>query len=421
MAIFCGQAALALAIVGAWRWRLQRRGLLLLTLLALALVIALGGNTPLFEPLTRICPPMLKFRAPVRAWALGALTLAMLAGAGLEQLRGWARRRRGAFSPSGLTLLLVGLELIGLAWFRFGLAGERFTSADVLRNRGIERWLEPGDGGTPGRLFRLVDELPYTDTSRAGVVARLTRLQPDANALRGVRVARGYDEGMLPTIPHALFLARFWRNFYSSNPDTLLLGLCGIQYLLADKPVEPGDWIPLAAPGGLAIYENPDYRGEAFTPAHWPEVDWDPLRVPFVERLALGDVAIDLTRAAQPGDDAAPAVPPPPLVWSRPHPGRIDVELPADFAGPLLISEGWMPGWEAELEDGRSVEARPVNAALLSFEIPTGARRVSVRYRPASVRRGLALGLAGLAGLLGLWLAGRRRAAPPQSIETEMS
>jgi hypothetical protein len=94
------------------------------------------------------------------------------------------------------------------------------------------------------------------------------------------------------------------------------------------------------------------------------------------------------------------------LCQARGTGGDIDVYCDRAPAGLLTVREHATRDWYAEVLD-RPVALKP--GLWLSLDLPAGAERVRLRYRPWDVPLGLALGLAGL--LLAGWLLWRTRLA----------
>jgi hypothetical protein len=408
-AIFMGQAALGLAALGlATHWRRRLAWLIALTA-ALGLAMALGERTPVMGWLERLAPMLNQFRAPARAWSLTALALAVAAGWGLDAAGDWAGRLGGQAARRACVGALVAAQLAGLGWFRFGLLGWSFTSDAPLATPGVAELIH-AITPNPGRIFHLSDEIDYNDASRAAAEAKVARRQPDLNSLAGLRSAFGYDEGQLPSALHMGLVWHFWRNIFTPWPDNRLMGLLGIEFLLSDKPIYGDRWRRVGRVDGIDVWRNLDYRGEVFAPGDWPDVDLEKVEGMFTSR-AKNPWRVDL--AIAPG--AAVAAPwPSPLSrveYERLGPGLIRARVPKSWSGPLLLSEGWMPGWEAVGDDGTIVYGMPLNAGLIAFELPPGAGDWTLRYNPAGFRLGASIGGATLAIMLALVLARRRRLA----------
>jgi hypothetical protein len=88
------------------------------------------------------------------------------------------------------------------------------------------------------------------------------------------------------------------------------------------------------------------------------------------------------------------------------------VRIVARAAHPALVvlNDSWFPGWEA-LVDGAPAEIHRTNVFVRGVAIAAGEHTIEFRYHPRSVRVGAAISVAGLAVLLGLFVAGRQKRA----------
>jgi hypothetical protein len=98
-------------------------------------------------------------------------------------------------------------------------------------------------------------------------------------------------------------------------------------------------------------------------------------------------------------------------------PGSIDLELqgPAPAGSALVVAENYYPGWTA-IVDGQSVPTARADFTLIGVELPTGARKVRLRFASAPYETGklltiLALGATALWAVLG-WAQDRRQPVP---------
>ncbi len=82
---------------------------------------------------------------------------------------------------------------------------------------------------------------------------------------------------------------------------------------------------------------------------------------------------------------------------------RIDLTVRSEQPDTLIVSETWMPGWKAQLNE-QPVPVVKAYGALLSVGIPAGNSRVTLTYDPPARARGWALSGAGLV-ILALMLA----------------
>ncbi len=82
----------------------------------------------------------------------------------------------------------------------------------------------------------------------------------------------------------------------------------------------------------------------------------------------------------------------------------VAIQAAMQCPGMVILSDNWFPGWSATV-DGRPARLWEADTVIRGVEVPAGAHRIEMRYRPLSVRLGawmLALSLAGLAALA--WL-----------------
>jgi hypothetical protein len=142
-----------------------------------------------------------------------------------------------------------------------------------------------------------------------------------------------------------------------SAPDAELLGLLNVKYV-ASQFLLPSSSLRLEQRfEGTYLYQNALWR-----PRAWLD----------------GDGRADVIR------------------WS---PNRIEVE--AEGAGLLVLSEVAYPGWVARV-DGEHRPVEPVYGLLRGVQLPKGEHTVVFEYRPWPVYAGAAITLLGLAFLLGI-------------------
>jgi hypothetical protein len=91
-------------------------------------------------------------------------------------------------------------------------------------------------------------------------------------------------------------------------------------------------------------------------------------------------------------------------VSSGPNVIRADVALPVE--GLWVVCDTWFPGWEAAV-DGSAAEVLRVNGIHRGVRVPAGHHRVEMRYRPRSLRWGLAVSAGAMVALLTVALAAR--------------
>jgi uncharacterized membrane protein YfhO len=78
---------------------------------------------------------------------------------------------------------------------------------------------------------------------------------------------------------------------------------------------------------------------------------------------------------------------------TRLAPNRLLLDVQSEHGGLLLVSENWMPGWRAWLQnaDGsrEPLQVCRSNLTLLGLRVPAGDCSIELLYWPDSVRHGL--------------------------------
>ncbi len=164
--------------------------------------------------------------------------------------------------------------------------------------------------------------------------------------------------------------------------------------------------------GDVKIYENLEVLPRAFglyqaVVASGDEDALALLRSPATD--PAGEVILTEAsplEALAPGPDTRPAV-----RFLAYEPEQVRLEAQFDRPGYLVLTDAYYPGWEAEV-DGQPAPILRTDIYFRAVALEAGQHQVVFRYRPASVRLGLAIsGAAVLAALLasaGLVLAHRR-------------
>jgi hypothetical protein len=78
------------------------------------------------------------------------------------------------------------------------------------------------------------------------------------------------------------------------------------------------------------------------------------------------------------------------------EPERVVLRTRGERAALVVLGDAWYPGWEATL-DGARVPLLRANLNFRGVAVPAGSHEVEMRYRPASLRRGLLLAALGAA------------------------
>ena len=275
-------------------------------------------------------------------------------------MRSWGA---GRLSTRQGTLLAIGLVLLDL----WGFGRSIIRPADVEESAYWRIVAEIVDGGE-GRV------LPWG----------LSVFEQNKGAAFGLESVFGYDP---------LELERYSR-FITQVPDyrSRAYDLLHARYLVAaqemDFPADENAPRLLGHQSGVWVYERP-----AALPAAWlihqvevraddaalerlNEPDFDPHSTVLLEQ----ESACPLSDPAQPEE----------VRFSRQGNNQVAVEVRADSAGVLVLSEIYYPGWRATL-DGAPVPILRADYTLRAVCVPAGEHRVVMTYDPPLLKIGLAI------------------------------
>jgi hypothetical protein len=184
-----------------------------------------------------------------------------------------------------------------------------------------------------------------------------------------------------------------------------ILDLFSVSWILSDDPPE---WLAsryehAGQAGSSAVYRNPHalprvYRvqraqrepmGLQAALAKLVAPGFDPRRQVLLDRVPA---ELEASGAASaPHTDGA-------VELAADEPEHIALRTDGALPGVVVFADAWFPGWEARL-DGVEVPLLRANLAFRAVAVPAGAHEIELRYRPRSLRIGIAI--AALAALIG--------------------
>jgi hypothetical protein len=351
-----------------------------LGLIALFAVLdAMARDLPFHSILNAVLPSYGSFRVPARIIWITLFCLSLLGAFGWDELQRHKAFPRLLVAPLAAGVLLVAAVLIlilkapreAILW-----AAHAGASIAIL-------WIRPFPwkpavtvillvlpllGYGWGRQVRTPLEVAHASPWYAAFIQgdrsayRILVLAGDGNHpdLRGLR---GYGH----PIPAALgkLYRQAWQTpeaafntlpagFGLYRPE--ILDLLNVRWIVERTRLDPR-WEERARKDDLVLYENPGARPVAFL------LDGGPATT---------------TRSTN----------------------RLRVECRSSQGTRLVVSESWMPGWSARVND-RPVQVRPFEEALLQIDVPAGESVVELRYRPVTFSWGLAISILAVLGLIG--------------------
>ncbi len=434
--IYLGIAPLVLALLAVGRG--DPRKWFWIGLGSAALVYALGAGGFLHPLFYRFVPGVSLMRLPARASVLFALSMAVLAGLGWDQISnlpsptsnlslpmskgfGWAgglalmvalfafvaatlratdASARGqliqVMSQSLRFALLLGLTYLALRW-RWRGGSERAMTGMVFALTLFDLW-------SFGGRFVLTQSLgpnsawwPVADRVMAGERASYRVLEygfyivpgTNDNILFRLSSLGGYDP-LASRDPVALTEVN-----YGLEPK--LLDLLAVRYILL------GDTVTIDTSGyrevardpasGAIIYERPTWQSRAFV-VHQARL------VPHDQALArLTDPAFDPRREALVeaplGCELVTNMAAESVSLVRDELNRVTFQVRAMTPGLLVMSDTFYPGWSAEV-DGKPTPIVRTDYALRGICLPAGEHEIVFRFDPVTLRVGLLFSAIGL-------------------------
>ena len=429
--LYPGALVLLLAVLAFFWGVVRRRAGFWLLAAALSLAWALGDNLPGMERLISL-PGLDLLRVPSRALFITGLALSALAAYAVHALL--ADSSPGKSAPPGR----LGLPLAGLAFFAILLAaggwaisgqlnrsfvwGGAFLTFSALwvglRLRGrlsSQPWLigclallvlDLGVAGRTAFTFRPADAVLGEKANLAAylqaqpgpfrVYSPSYSLPQQVSARTGLELADGVDPlqnqayasylsqaAGVPLAGYSVTLPPFASGDPAVDnrmavPDVRLLGILNVAYVASEFPLTALGLEWAGEFDGTRLYRNTLAR-----PCAWLQTNTSSLGENILEAVSME--------------------------WT---PNRIAARIDPSFETPawLVFSEIAYPGWRAWI-DGQPVSLATAYGLLRAVPVPHGAQEVVLRYQPASVFAGLALG--GL-GLIGVFIQGRLAGMQPQ-------
>ncbi|MGA9533825.1 MAG: YfhO family protein [Anaerolineales bacterium] len=414
---------------------------------AASFLLGLGKNTPVFPFLFDHVPTFNLFQAPTR-WNLVTIAcLTLLAGIGADRWRAAAGRRlywlrlatagaaavtlaaviAGNLLPAarpatlfatgvagGWLLLAGGLALLlteqRTTWWRWLVVGVVLANL-LTANSGVlpmtdaslykeeSRWTSTSIQGHRLYMDPAVEyELKFAEAFRFDEYGSMSDWKqvrdmglPDTTLLDRISSANNFD----PLVPAGF--AR-WIEALASLPDRQqqrLLGLMDVQLAWLTAPEGDLDgYEMIESPKRVRWYSQASWvKGEESALAEVTDPAFDPERTLLLEGQQPG---------RQEGGSQAQI-----LSVRDPSSGRTEVDVTADGAGWLLLSDVYYPGWTAAI-DGQSTTVYLADSIFRAVHVPSGDHTVSFTYQPWSWRLGLMFFGLGLAAV-SLWAWARRR------------
>jgi len=381
--VLAGALFLAGIVLAARREPGFPRGLFLALALggAIGLVFAFGERGPygLFAGL----PILSNFRIPARYLVSWSLAVALGSALALAHLP--ARLRR-AVALGAAAVVLLAADLVWHARSAAATAPAEVYSTEPAVLPAVRERLSVDEAGFRRRFWSVaphVDLLSYPDSEKVAAARELETL----SFAIGMRYGLESVLGQGPTLRRSDVLFQ--------KPTRRAAELGGVGVIVTAEPSPPGT---PPAPARPALRDSSSLPRVILVPeavaipaSRAVKAALDPAFDP--RRVALLEANLSLSRDPRWSSKEARV-----RLLSRDS-GRIDLDESAPAAAVLVLFNSFERGWRAFV-DGRQTPVFRADAAFLGILVPAGGHRIRFEYRPRGLREGLAIGAAGLLGLL---------------------
>lgn len=370
-----------------WLWDREKQPILRLkVLLALAAMVAivLLGRLYAMSILERM-PYEHPFDGPMQTKS-GDLRSAVAVGMGflllwiLAVMASRSKRIPAGIYGAGLVILL-GFEMV---WFAHRFIEPRSTSAILAAEYPETPAIEFLKTHADGQRILLSDATMGWQYRK-----KHPELFPNRLMVHGLRTVRGYDQTFLESfaayiygmqgIEDDRYLNVFLNVFDPARIHPRLLSALAVRYVVTPEPILSKDFRQVFA-GPPLIYEYT----KAFPRAYILPPD---LSIP--DRLP---------------EDATAVIP-------LDTPNRVVIRAELERSGWLVLADNHYPGWVA-MAGGEPLKIEKVLGTFRGIRLEAGQYEIVMDFRPASLKRGLAISLSTLVVLIAAWLImyfGKRR------------
>jgi hypothetical protein len=369
---YCGMVTLLLACFAFLSGK-KRIVIFHWVLASIGLILALGKHTPFFHVFYTILPGFRLFRGHAKALILTNLSLAILAGFGLEALV------RNYFSTPPrkkiFTCMMLGILILELGVFAFS---RRST--------------------IPAQLLESVPSIEKNGQSEPPYERQLTLILGRENSalLSGAFDVSGYDSNQLLR----------YRNFINSAQG---LPLDYNQMHTQIRKLSPGYLVPFGVKHLLVPKKGKVPSWEALALESFEGLSWTRRKIrisptPDQALSAIIDPNFDFS-----GELVLETGENPPLPGDKPlipdrigikewQTNRIAIQAAVETPCYLLVSNVYSKGWKARL-DGKPVRLYAANYLFQAIYLPGGNHDISLYYSPFSFKFGAFLSIFSLLGL----------------------
>ncbi len=439
---YFGLGVLILAVVGVklfYRRETRRVGWLM-GAIVIGAIVALGLNTPLYRILFSL-PGSTLLRVPARAWFVVTFAAAALAGLGVQGLIEWSGKAKprsifavilvafaalvlgviGAFingsisfasialwvpiaclvlilrltrklPPDRCAILIVALisiDLISVDWSLYrtipidqAFADGRAAAEWIANQSGSERVYSPSYS-----IPQQVAQQYHLQLADGIDPLQLSRYVLFMQKATGVGA---WDYSVtLPAFPNVTRDSDIRIALANVLPNSELLGLMNVKYVVSAFPIKQVDFIERAHFGSTMIYENMRLGPRAFVLSQIEAVPDAAAAAHWLDTNEVRDAAV------------VEGLPQSIDLKIVPHEAQIvfeqsdRIEVQASGPGLLVLSEVFAPDWVATIDD-QPAEIFPTDLTLRGVVLPWGDHTIVLAYQPKRVYAGVLISVLSL-------------------------
>ncbi len=378
---YIGIIPLFLSFAGLLHIRHDRRIIVIAGIAVLTLLFMFGKYSFLFPILWKYVPTFNLFRDPSRAIVNLNFLLVLLAASGLETISERFMRKRTI--PSNWLLAIV-LAVCAITLIDATLAARSNRDRMFLADKGF--MAQP--------VHQQHEDILKRDRSWYRYWFRRSRFRQNHAFAIGARSIGGYDNMFLqrysrfvhfmtdtPIVPSLVTIQT--QKTFSNTPSPFPFKILGVKY--ADFKdsivVDPNQaemkraWFCTGTKNVANEDEALRYmRSDQFQP--FQEIVIEP---PEAEKLKAHQTIVERMSGDPPKD--------PEIRVTELAPENLTIELGQHPPGYLVLSEIFYPGWQARV-DGHETPIHRADSIISCIPLAENARKVEVRYRPATLKYG---------------------------------
>lgn len=190
--------------------------------------------------------------------------------------------------------------------------------------------------------------------------------------------------GFVPSVPASLHRLTWW--------EPRILSLYGVNYSITSKPPLPWQREIFTSARGLHVYANAGVMPRAWT-VHRLQSAGEEEAVRLVRQGSFDFRQVAVLTGPAPAVETCGEMDAVSVDYLNIQRLRLRAEM--QCRGMVIVGDNAFPGWQASV-DGRPAVIYAANTALRGVIVDKGVHKVDLEYRPASVRLGLVLTLAGV-------------------------